>query len=109
MNRCDQYITGMPEYVLRAVAVVCIKIDERDSRHTVPGTCPARSDGEIVKEAEADGMFAFSMVPRRSDRAERVSRFAPTNGINGGAGCSGGVPRRIKRSWPDDGVRIEVP
>ena len=56
--------------VLGAVAVVDIKVDDRDPFQAMFSHGMGGTDGDVVEEAKAHGTFALGMVPGRTHAAE---------------------------------------
>lgn len=63
------------EYVLGAVAMVNIEIDDTDILDVPTVLEIAGGNGHIVEIAEAHGFGFFGVVSRRADRAEGVVDF----------------------------------
>ena len=83
------------EYVLRAVAVVDIKIHDRHPFKAVNGPGVRGADGDIVKKTKAHRLVRTGVVPWRAHGAKGVVGFACHNAIDGGTGRAGGSEQRI--------------
>lgn len=65
MQADEQHAAVVPEDLLRAVAVVHVKINHRHAGQAVRVQRVRRSDGDVVEHAVATTHLALCMVPRR--------------------------------------------
>jgi hypothetical protein len=87
------------EDVLRAVAVVDVEIEDRDSGKPVRGERLSCACGHAVEKAEAHGALAFGMVAGRAHGAEGVAAIARDHRVDRRAGGAGRAQYRLARAW----------
>ena len=88
MRRRIERIYIGPEYVLRAVAVMHVEIDDGDSLVAVNRARMQRTDRDVVEQAKAHGARAFGMMAGRPHGAERIVQPARMDFVDG---CDGGA------------------
>ena len=96
------------KYLFGAVAVMDVKIDDRDARQTPRLECVSCGDGDIVEEAETHCLPALGMMAGRADRAKGVVRFAAHHQVSGETASAGRPQRRLQGPGRHRRIRIEM-
>jgi hypothetical protein len=84
-----------PENLLRAVAVVHVEIDDRDTLGAVLRLRVARGDGGVVDEAEAHRRRGLGVMAGRAHGDEGVRRAAVHHAIDRAHGAARGAQDRL--------------
>ena len=90
--------------VFRAVAVVYIKVDNRDPLQTVALQRVFGGDGHIVEKAETHGAVVAGMVAGRSHCTKSIFHFTGHHRVGGGQCCASAAQNRV----PGEGIERRV-
>jgi putative hemolysin len=89
MNRDCQNIGVRIEDALRPIAVMNVKVNNRNTLHAVVGTGPLNGDSDIGEEAIPHSLISNGVVPWGSDESVGVSNIAAKNCLRRGNSASG--------------------
>ena len=91
----------------RAVAVMDVEIDDRDTLGPVRRLGVARGDGHVVEEAETHRRRDFGMVAGRARGDEGVSRLAVHHVVDRECRAAGRAKSGLERAGRHEGVLVE--
>jgi hypothetical protein len=85
------------EYMLNAIAVMDVPVDNQDSLQAQDLTGEGGTQGNVVEQAESHGPAFFGMMTRRTGQNESIVDAPFNNAGNRFKEASGGHPGRMIR------------
>ena len=100
-------LASLQKYILRAIAVMNVEIDDRDALRAMGGLRVARGDGGVVEKAEAHRRRAFGVMAGRPRRDKGVGEAPAHHFIDRESRAARGAHRRFQRARRHHRVRVE--
>jgi len=100
----EEYRAVVVESILRSVAVMDVPIRNQHALDSVLELGVARTDRDIVKDAEAHALVRTSMMPGRTHRTKSVRGCLLKNQVDSVHHAASSVQSDFQRPWADGGI-----
>jgi len=94
------------EYVLRAIAVMHVPVDDGDAFNAMGILRVSGGDGGLIEQAEAHGPMLFSVMPGRARRNKNIVRLFRKNAVDGFQRGADARQRGLQAFRTDAGVGV---